>query len=188
MQEPVTLAIALAGLFKHSGSIEDLASRIGAISSTEQLPYWSTTRQEWRVLISEAFALQKADAGTARPDFTSDEILSGQTLYFAQNDTRSRGLNVYSIVATSTGPDHLSFYMVNLTPIRLPVVTLFERQTLQSLHLIERKDRDVWSYYGISTVKKGPVKRHENSFINRNAAFYRFLIGQPPDQHPPLAP
>ena len=187
-QEPMALVIALAGRFRHAGSVEDIASRIGAISSTRGLTYWSTTEQRWRVLISEAFALEGPDADMARPNFTADEILSGQTLFFVQNDTRSTGINIYGITAHSADRDHLSFRIINITPVRLWFLTLFKPRTLLSVHFVERLDRDVWSYYGISAVKSGPVDGHEKSFINRKAAFYRFLIGEPTDQAPPLGP
>lgn len=187
-QEPMALVVALAGRFRHTGSVEDIASRIGAVSWTEELPYWSTTEQKWRVLVSEAFALNEPDANTTRPDFTADEVLSGRTLYFAQNDTRSTGLNIYGITVNSADRDHLSFEIINITPIKFSFLTLFEPGTLLSVHFVERKNRAVWSYYGISLVKSGAVDGHEKSFINRGAAFYRFLIGQPADQNPPLAP
>jgi hypothetical protein len=187
-QAPANLAIALAGSFRHDGSLEDLAARIGAISLTKGLRYWSTTDQEWRVLVSEAFALPGPAAETARPDFTAGEILGGRRLYFAQDDTRSTGLNVYALAATRVGPERLGFEIVNLTPIRLAFLTLFEAQALRSVHFIERAEGELWHYYGLSTVQSESVAGHEESFINRAAAFYRFLIGEPPDQAPPLAP
>ncbi len=187
-QEPVVLVIALAGRFRHDGSLEDLAARIGAISQTTGLRYWSTTDQAWRVLLAGAFALSGPEAETARLDFSAEEILGGRRLYFAQDDTRSTGLNVYAITATGAGQDRLSFEIVNLTPIRLVFLTLFEAETLRAVHFIERADGDLWRYYGLSMVRRGSVAGHEKSFINRGAAFYRFLIGEPPDQAPPLAP
>jgi hypothetical protein len=57
-----------------------------------------------------------------------------------------------------------------------------------SVHLVERINQDVWSYYGVFMVKSGPVDGHEKSFINRSAAFYRFLIDESAGQIPPLAP
>lgn len=187
-QEPVALVVALAGRFRHTDSVEEIASRIGAISSMEELLYWSTTEQKWRVLVSEAFALKEPDVNTTRPDFIADEVLSGRTLYFAQNDTRSTGLNIYSITANSADRNHLSFEILNITPIRFLFLTLFEPGTLLSVHFVERKDRAVWGYYGITLVKSGAIDGYEKSLINRGAAFYRFLIGQPADQTPPLAP
>ena len=139
-------------------------------------------------MVSEAFALKHPTAETARPDFTATEILSGRTLYLAQDDTRSRGLNVYSLTAQLVGPDRLVVEIKNLTPVRFMLVTLFETHTLLSVHFIERIDRDLWGYYGLSAVRHGYVDGREKSFINRAAAFHRFLIGEPAAKEPPLAP
>ena len=188
VQGPMALVVALAGRFKHLGSIEDIASRIGAISSTEGLVYWSTTEDRWRVLISEAFALEDPTADSARPDFTAKEILSGRTLYFAMDETRSTGLNVFSLTVQLTRPDRLLVKIMNLTPIHLMYITLSEPRSLLSVHFIERLEPDVWGYYGLSAVQNGSIKRHEKSFINRAAAFYRFLVGEPATKRPPLAP
>lgn len=186
--EPAALVTALAGRFRQAGSIEDIAARVGAISETEGLVYWSTLEQTWRVLISEAFALDGPDLDSARPNFTATEMMSGRLLYFAQNDTRSTGRNIYTVSMVSAESDRIAFEIVNVTPIRLPFLTLFDAGTLRSLHFIERQGRDIWGYYGIAVVRKGAVQGHEKSFLNRGAAFYRFLIGDPPDRDPPLAP
>lgn len=187
-REPAVLAVALAGSFRHAGSLEDLAARIGAVSRTTGLRYWSMTDQNWRVLVAEAFALSGPEAETARPDFSAEEILGKRRLYFAQDDTRSTGLNVYAMTATRGGQDLLHFEIVNLTSIKLLFLTLFEAETLRSRHFIERAEGDLWRYYGLSTITRGAVAGHEKSFINRGAAFYRFLIGESPDRDPPLAP
>jgi hypothetical protein len=90
--------------------------------------------------------------------------------------------------ATRVEPDRLGFEIVNLTPIRLVFLTLFEAEALRSVHFIERVGGELWHSYGLSTVQSGSVAGHEESLVNRGAAFYRFLIGEPPDQAPPLAP
>lgn len=185
---PMQLVIALAGRFEGAQSLEALAARLGAVSSTKGLLYWSTTDGAWRELISDAFALETPAADTPRPDFGAEEVLSGRTLYFAQKDTRSTSLNVYSLRARTFGPNRLIVEIVNLTPIRFLLVTLFEPRSLLSVHFIERSPSGVWSYYGLSTIRAGSVDGHEASFINRAAAFYRFVREVPGDAAPPLAP
>ena len=185
---PMKLVVALAGRFRHSGTLEDIAARIGAISTTEGLVYWSTTKDGWRELISEASALAEPAAGTERPDFTAEDILGGRTLYFAQKDTRSTGVNVYSLTGRPAGPARLSVATTNLTPIRFMVVTFFEPRALLSVHFVERLEPDVWGYYGLAAVRGGRAEGYEKSLVNRAAAFYRHLIGEPPDKMPPLAP
>ncbi len=187
LQGAMALVVALAARFDGAKSLDEIAARFGAISATQGMLYWSTTDQRWRPLISETFAIDGPDTRRPRPDFTAQEIFSGRTLYFAQNDTRSTGLNIYSISARVAASDRLVVEIVNLTPVRFTLVTLFEPQALRSVHFIERLKTDEWGYYAISAVQAGAVQGHEKSFINRAAAFYRFLIGVAPDSKPPLA-
>ena len=182
------LVVALAGRFSHTGSLEDIASRIGEIAATEGLRYWSTTDGRWRPLISDAFALDGPDEDTSRGDFTAEEVLGGETLYFAQDDTRSSGLNLYGLTTRVATPERVVIEVVNLSRIRFLFATLFDPGDLVSVHFIEHLGKDVWGYYGLSGVRDGAGEGHEKSFVNRAAAFYRFLIGVPADREPPLAP
>ncbi len=188
LQNHSALAVALAGRFRHTGTIDNIASRLGAISLTKGLPYWSTTDRKWRILVSDAFALETPDTDAVRPDFTAKEILSSRTLYFAQNDTRSSGVNIYTIKTIAHDRDHFVFETTNMTPIRYSIVTLFKPQSLKSILFFRREDKDIWSYYGLSAVTRSTFKVQEKSFINRQAALCRFLTRQAPDQDPPLAP
>lgn len=163
---PMAFAVALAGRFRDPGSLSELAARIGAISSTKGLLYWSTTDGTWRELIANAFALRAPSKDARRPDFDADEILSGHPLYFAQADTRSTGLNLYSLTARRLGPDRLVVEVVNLTPIRFLLFTLFEPKTLLSVQFFERLPSGDWGYYSLSAVRHGPTAGHQASFVN----------------------
>jgi len=184
----MALVVALAGRFDGARSLAAIAARFGAISASDGLLYWSTTDQRWRPLIAQAFAVDDPQTLRRRSDFTAAEILSGRTLYFAQDDTRSTGRNIYSLTAREVGPDRLVVEIVNLTTIRFALLTLFEPRALRSRHFIERQAAGDWRYYGVSAVVAGAVAGHEGSFVNRAGAFYRFLIGAPGDAGPPLAP
>lgn len=188
LQAPAALSIALSGRFKHTGSAEEIAARLGAISKTQDLPYWSVTDGDWRLLISDAFALESMDTDARRPDFTAREMLSGKTLYFAQNDTRSWGLNVYSVRAIRSASDHLVFESDNLTPIRLGPVTLFDPEDVRSVMFVDRQDDATWTYFNLAVIRHSTPAAREKSLINRQSAFSRLLIGQRPEQEPPLAP
>ena len=184
---PMDHVVALAARFRHSGTLEDLAARIGAISKTEGLSYWSTTDQTWRELIDEAGALADPAAETRRADFTAEEVRSGQPLHFLQNDTRSSGDNTYRMSAFFASPDHLKVEIVNTSAISFTFITLFDEGALHSLHYIKRLGGDLWGYYQLAAVREGSAPAREASLINRAAAFYRFLRGQPGDSEPPLA-
>ena len=198
LQAPAALTIALAGRFTHAGSSEQIAARLGAISQTNGLPYWSVTDGEWRTLVSDAFALDSSVSDAARPsaarpnaartDFTGQEMLSGQTLFFAQNDTRSWGLNLYSIRSIEASADRLVFESDNISPIKLGPVMLFESGDVRSVLFLDRLDDTTWAYFSLAVIRHSAIAAREKSLINRQTAFYRFLVGQAPDKEPPLAP
>lgn len=172
---PMKLVIALTSRFRSATTVEHIATRAGAISATKDLPYWSATEARWRPLISDAFALQSPTSPAPRPDFSAQEVLSGQKLYFAQKDTRSTSLNIFSLRATMTSADRLVIEIINLTKVRFTFLTLFEPKTLISVHFFDRLEPNIWGYYGLSAVQSGSTDGHEKSMINRAAAFFRFL-------------
>ncbi len=182
------LVVALAGRFKSAGSIERMAERIGAISASKGLRYWSATEGRWRTLISDAFALRSPDTDDRRANFTAREVLSGRTLYFAQRDTRSTSLNVYSLTGRLTGDGRMTVEVVNLTTIRIIIFPMFEPEALRSFHFFDELAPGVLGYYGLSVVASGSVEGYEKSLVNRAAAAYRFFKGVPADRDPPLAP
>jgi len=182
------LVVALAARFRGPESIEDIAARVGAVSATSGLLYWSTTDGNWRVLISEAEALRGRSTGAVRADFAAREVLGDRTLYFRQKDTRSTGWNLYSLRGRRLGPERLAVEVVNLSAIRFLLITLAEARSLVSLHFVERLGPGLWGYYGLSAVRDGAGEGFDKSLVNRAAAFYRFLTGRPGDAGPPLAP
>ncbi len=188
LDAPAPLAVALAGRFTHEGTLDELAARLGAVSTTVDLPYWSVTDEDWKPLVSEATALGSADASDARPDFDAAEVRSGDTLHFAQNDTRSWGDNVYRLRALETATDRLVVDTANLSAIRLGPVTLFGPEAVESVQFVERLDGSTWGYYGLAVIRDTAFEAREKSLINRQAALYRLLVGEAPDGAPPLAP
>jgi len=185
--EATKLAVAVAARFKYEGTVNDMAARIGAISKTTELMYWSVTDKKWRELLDEAFALESRDKSTERPDFSSDEILSGQLLYFAQNDTRSWGTNVLNMQTISSAPDHLIFRTVNASKIKAGPITLFRPGDVKTVVFLERINATTWSYYGLVAVEHGSVSSATKSVVNRQVAMYRHIAGQIPDQYPPVS-
>ncbi|HIC81780.1 MAG TPA: hypothetical protein EYP07_12580 [Kiloniellaceae bacterium] len=194
---------ALAGRFRHAGTVDDLAARFGAVSGTVGQLYWSTTDQRWRVLVEEATALEGPEGETPegetpegqgredaqpRADFTAAEVRSGRALTFAQNDSRSSGNNLYRLRALAAGPDRLVVEIVNLEAIRFTLLTIFEPGGLVSLHVLERLDGDLWGAYSLTAVREGSGAGRPESLVNRAAAFHRFLLGRPGDDGAPLAP
>ncbi len=188
IQYPAKLTVALSSLFEHEGTIEDLAQRLGAISKTKNLRYWSVSNEKWRRLISNAYALESANTKSARTDFTAQELLGGNTWFFAQNDTSTWGLNRFSLKIVDSSPDHLILESSNTSRLRLGPVTLFNPGDAQTVLFLQRFEGTVWQYFSLSVIKKSGLPLTTKSVINRQAAFYRLLIGQAPNAGPPLAP
>jgi Family of unknown function (DUF6675) len=188
MRGHMELVVALAGRFHAAGTLEDMARRMGAVSQTPGLRYWSVNDGAWRTLLTEAFALSEPDGERRRADFSAAEMLRGRALYTAQRDTRSTGLNVYQLRARRVGARRLIVESRNLTPIRLLVFELFEPGALRVIHILDRLEPDLWRYYAITAVRSGALESDPRSMINRSAAFYRFLRSVPGDRDPPLAP
>lgn len=187
----MSAVVALAGSFHHAEgearTLDALAARIGAISETVGLVYWSTTDGRWRELVDAAWALDGPDAARRRDDFTAAEVRSGAPLYFAQGDTRSTGTNLYRMTALQAEADRLVVQIANERVISFLLIPLFEADGLVSLQVIQHRGGGLWTYYGLTAVREGSVEDHEKSLVNRAAAFYRFLRGIPGDADPPLA-
>jgi len=181
------LVVTLAARFRHSGGLEDLAARAGAISATRSIRYWSVTDDRWRPLISNAFAVSDAETRVPRFDFTSDEVLSGAPLHFLQDDNRSKGLNLYGLTGRRLGRARFAAEFVNLAAIRAFLAKIYEARALTSVHVFEHLDGDIWGYYGIFAARDGVAMGTIASFKNRAAAYQRFITGVPTDSEPPLA-
>lgn len=181
------LVVALAGRFRGPRAIEAMAQHFGAISQTQGLRYWSVTDDDWRTLLSEAFALAGPDVERRRSDFSAAEMLSGRALHTAQRDTRSTDLNLVRLVGQRVGAKRLVVESANVTPIRFLFIVLYPSEALRAIHVLDQLEPGLWGYYAVSTIRSGTLESDEKSFVNRADAFYRFLARVPADRNPPLA-
>ena len=188
LQSPARLTVALAGIFDYSGTASDLAARLGAISESKGMLYWSVSDEDWRKLVSDAFALKSPDVNSARANFTSREVLSGQPLFSAQEDTRSWGTNVLGMIVLDSSADNIVLKSYNKTAIRMGPIKLIRSEDAQSILFLTRVDDSTWKYYSLAVIKRGALAARKKSLINRQYAFFRFLTEQKQDEDPPLAP
>jgi hypothetical protein len=182
----LTFALALAARLDGSRSLDEFATRIGAVSAMKTIRYWTVSNDAWRGLIDDAAALAGPDAAQRRPDFSATEILSGETHYVALNDNRSTGINVFSVAAHTEGPDRLVVAMTNLSSLDFGPFTIFDKGTLHAVHFIERLPDGSWGYYTLWSVTAEDIGDPEKSFLNRANALYRFFANIPTDSEPPL--
>ena len=184
---PPTLALGLAGTFAREGDTRALLERAGAVSSLKGLRYWSVSDKEWRVLISDASALE-SEKGARRGDFTAEELASRKNLYFTQTDTRSSGEVVYRMKVVQSSADRLVIETDNVSVVRFLFVPIFQPGDLHTVYFIDRRGPALWGYYALVVANTPRAEGSEDSFINRAVALYRHFIGVADDSLPPLAP
>ncbi|MGO9260492.1 MAG: DUF6675 family protein [Bryobacteraceae bacterium] len=181
--------VAVAARFRFAASVDGLRRRIGAISETKGMFYWSTTQKRWQKLILDAHASPGPDGNQSRPDFSLDEIAEGQTLFFQQEDNLF-GKAAYRMHIRSVSAGRLVFDVENAATIRYLTIPLFEPGQVQSIYYLEEESAGLWRYYGIARTSGKAAELmvgHEASAINRAVAFYRHLVGIPTDREPPAS-
>ena len=186
-----TVLVALAGRFHDDSGIEGFLGRVAAISSLRSMKYWSATRQRWRELVPDSFALDGPDKALRRPDFSVEELVSGKALYYWQRERSPANNVLYRIRLRETGPERIIVDMENALPVKRFLVTLFEPGQHQLIHFLEDYGDGDWNYYSLMRSRaeiSALVRGHDASFINRAVAIYRYLAGIPTDQEPPAAP
>jgi hypothetical protein len=175
--------------FRYTSGEEGLLRHIGAISELAGMRYWSTTHQQWRTLIVDAYALTASQPPQRREDFTPDEMQQDKVLYLEQADNLS-GKAIYRMHITEASPNRLVFDVENVSLVRYLFVTLFHPGDVQSVYFLDRESDNVWRYYSVARTGRnanGLTTGHQSSSINRAVAFYRSLVGIPTDQEPPAA-
>lgn len=182
-----TLLIALAGTFRFAGSADALLTRFGAISAMRGIRYWSATAKEWRVLVTEAAALDKPDSNNRRSDFAAAEMKPGIDLFFAQHDSGSADEVIYRMRVREAGADRVVLELENVTAVHALLLTIFEPGGMKFLYFLERRAGENWGIYALLAANSWSAAGNKASFINRVAAFYRHFTGVPTDGAPPLA-
>ena len=163
-------------------------ARFGAVSRTTGIRYWSVTDQRWDTLIREAFAVTDAAGTSRRDDFGIEELRPGVAFYSAERDGRSSGVVIYRIRVIARTPDHVAVSVINVSPVRVALVTMFRPGELQATYFLDRLGPDAWGYFGLWGVTTGLLTGgHAASSINRAVAIYRHFAGIPTDQDPPAA-
>lgn len=189
--QPMDVLIATAGRFEEPGGVDAVVARMAKISGLPAMQYWSATRQIWRPLVNEAFALSGPNDTQRRADFSSEEFQPGRTLYFWQDENTPAGSLVYRLQVRERGPDRLVLALENTEAVSFMLLPLFEPGEYQSLVHVRREQGSLWRYYslqrGANRVSLS-TRDHRSSYINRAAALFRFLAGLPTDTDPPLAP
>jgi hypothetical protein len=183
--------VVMRGSFRIDGSLDDLLTRIGAISARSHLRYWSVTDKKWLEFIANAHAVRLLTHEQARENFTAAELRDGEPVFYVQRDNRSSHSVIYRMQVRVTGPAGAVIEIENVTAIRYMLVPMFPPAALHSEVHLQRLAPDLWEILQIDWV--GPeasafARGHEASYVNRTAAMFRYIAGIPSNQAPPAAP
>ncbi len=184
------LVVALAARFHSSLSLDALAERLVAVSRHRDIQVWAVTRQEWRPLAIDAWALDGPADKMRRPDPSGDALVAGRDIYYAEN-TDVGGRTVYRLHVVEHTADRIVLTTENVTAIRAAILTLFEPGALQAATVLARDGPDSWSFYEISRAgaeSRSFVAGYQSSYLNRLEAMRRHLTGLPTNRDPPIAP
>jgi uncharacterized protein DUF6675 len=173
--------IAVAGRIEASGA-DAIRTRLGAVSTTRGLPYWSVTERAWRVLIKDAAALSSARGGR-RDDFSPAEVHEGSTLYFLEQDNRSDEPVTYAMHVLESKPGRVLVTTENVTPIKAFLATVFPPGSLRTAYIMTRIDSHAWGFYEISAATgraSGLVSLGKTSYENRARALFKHFESPSP--------
>jgi hypothetical protein len=173
--------IAIAGRIEAADDAT-LKRRIGAISTSRGLRYWSVSEGAWRVLIKDAAALAAA-GGARREDFAGDEIRPGAVLHFVEEDNRSSTPVAYRMRVLEATRDRIAVETQNVTTIESLLVPLFPPGALRAAYFMSRLEGNTWGFYAISASTaeaSAMVKLAKASYINRARALYGHFAGLDP--------
>jgi hypothetical protein len=181
--------VAVAGTFRAADGSETLISRFGDVSSLKLVRYWSTTEQAWRPLLLAATAVTSKTGAQPRGNFTRTELESGQDVYLSQRDGRVARDVIYRMRLRVHEPNRVVIETENVTPVSRFTLTLFKPGDLRTTYFLEHRSAGTWSYYALTTIGSGNwlTAGHDESYINRAVAMYRYLAGIPTDLEPPPA-
>ena len=184
------LIVTLAGSFRFNGAMNQLLTRIGAVSALPRILYWSATDKKWMPLSKNAFALSGPDPKSRRGDFSAAEFGKGRDLYYWDDDTRT-GPAVYRLRVLEDTQERIVVSSDNVTPIRRFFFTLFKPGDFQTLLIVQRVSPGVFGtfiLYRSGEGASGLTTGHDKSYVNRAVALFRQLAGMKTDLDPPAAP
>ena len=87
-------------------------------------------------------------------------------------------------------PDRVVVSMENVSAIRLLLITLFPPGSVQTVHFLERQPDGSWGYYSLMRTRASSsllTGGFLSSYVNRAAAFYRYIAQIPGDAAPAAA-
>ncbi len=183
------VVVALAGRFAEDQGMAAIQRRLGAISAQNGILYWSATRQVWRPLFAETWALSGPDRERRRGDFPPEQLTPGSELFVWQKPSDPYSGGVYRLSLIASSGQQLELAEVNVTPQTFLGMTVFPVGGQQARLWIEAEVPGRYRYYAISRLSGTlPFGLPRASAINRAVALFRYAAGIATDLEPPAAP
>ncbi|MEZ5848481.1 MAG: DUF6675 family protein [Geminicoccaceae bacterium] len=172
-------------------SLDQVIARIAAFSTLETVRYWSKSRQEWRLLVSETQALSGPDPEQAGTDPAPGELVTGAVFFALQDDSDPLSAIVMRMEVVRRDENAIVITFENVTASTMMGLTVLPVGSLRSVVAVERNGEDGLDFYllsGNSANLPAWLLPAKASHINRAVAVYRHLAGIPSDAEPPAAP
>lgn len=187
---PGTVVTALAGSFRAPGGLPDVKQRLGALSQQRSILYWDVGSGQWTPMLDDASALSSAAPDSRRGDFTPAEFRAGARLHALYTDSNPIGAVVYETTVLEAGQGSLRLVTRNVTPAKMMGFTVAAPGDLASMVALATSQGDAINYYALTTVTLGTLAAamvSDAAHINRAAATFRFVAGEPTNGAQPLA-
>jgi len=180
----------VAAVIRTAESPSAFIGRFGAISELLSAQYWSTTDQKWRPLVSSAAAIAGTNSTQPRPDYSLNDLATGENRYYQIADSRSGRGTTYRLRLRETEPGRIVVETSNTEVVKQWGITLYPANGLNTLYFLNQRSPGVWAYYSVTRVLPASLlaEGHEKSYINRAVALYRYYMHLPTDAEPPSAP
>ena len=180
--------IETAGRFESESGVAAIAGRLARISALTTIRYYSVRDSRWKQLFVDAYALGDAPTpGTGearRVDFSDDDLVTGRTLRFSQEENAILSPVIYRLSVIERTQDRLIYTIVNESAAKALLFRAGEPGDIRQYYVIEREAGNLWRFYSLAAARiwTGPFSLPTQSFINRAIAYYRHIAGFPTEQ------
>jgi hypothetical protein len=175
--------------FRHSGDASELARRYGAISEYAAMRYFSPSRQTWRELSFEAFALRDANPASKRGDFTAAEFVPGIPRYFWQRGATEAprpfpgSIDLVNRIEVLERTADRLVVAVTSEPGTVAAVMRLGRGDIRVVYFLERDEnaRDAWHYFALTSLAGIAALGADNFYRASARGVFRHTAGLPPE-------
>jgi len=174
-----SVLMSAAGRFISAPVNQGILHKVASVSALAGLRYWSVTRNDWAVLISDSHALTDVSSKQPREDFEPSSLREGQTLFYWQNEQTTIGGMSYQMRILELRPGRIVLSVENLEPAEFLWFTAMQKGAIQAVYFFDHLGGNQWGYYHLARVQQELQwpKVGEASYENRAAAIFGYFSG-----------